>query len=336
MNKIAKFVLTCSMLIPLSAPALAHHSAAAFDTRKEIKVTGSVTEYKFRNPHVYMTLKVRKADGSTAAMEVESGAPSVLNPLGFNRDSVSVGDVVTIVGNPARSNPDGLMLGMQLYKQDGTYYPLNFTSRSIYAVRNESATSIAGTWFPHTTEFIAFLGGAKNWPVTEKGKAAMTNADPNATTQKDCIPIGAPALMYYPVANTITVQPDRVVMKIDWLDSERIIYLDGRKHPPVSETCLQGHSVGRWEGDTLAVETTNFKEHPSGLSASLPSSTRKRLTEHFGLNQGGKSLIYSGVIEDPVYLARSVEWSGHWQYRPNMPHSNEKCDIEVARKFLRN
>jgi hypothetical protein len=76
-------------------------------------------------------------------------------------------------------------------------------------------------------------------------------------------------------------------MKVDWMDSERIIYLDGRKHPPASETFLQGHSVGRWEGDTLAVETTNFKEHPSGLSASLPSSTRKRLTEHFGLNPGG-------------------------------------------------
>jgi hypothetical protein len=137
------------------------------------------------------------------------------------------------------------------------------------------------------------------------------------------------------VANTISVQRDRVVMKVDWLDSERIIYLDGRKHPPASETFLHGHSVGRWEGDTLIVETTNFKEHPMGLSTSLPSSTRKRLTERFGLAQDRKSLIYSGVIEDPVYLTRPVEWSGQWLYRPNMPHSNEKCDIEVARKFLR-
>ena len=142
--------------------------------------------------------------------------------------------------------------------------------------------------------------------------------------------------MFYPVANTITVQRDRVVMKVDWMGSERIIYLDSRKHPPASETSLHGHSVGRWEGDTLVVETTNFKEHPIGLSTSLPSSTQKRLTERFRLNQDGKSLIYSGVIEDPVYLTRTVEWSGQWLYRPNMPHSNEKCDIEVARKFLKN
>jgi hypothetical protein len=57
--------------------------------------------------------------------------------------------------------------------------------------------------------------------------------------------------------------------------------------------------------------------------------------EHFRLAQGGKTLMYSGVLEDPVYLTRPVEWSGQWEYRPNMTHSNQKCDINVARKFLR-
>jgi hypothetical protein len=142
--------------------------------------------------------------------------------------------------------------------------------------------------------------------------------------------------MFYPVANTVTVQRDRVVMKVDWMDSERTIYLDGRKHPPASQVFLHGHSVGRWEGNTLVAETTNFKEHPMGLSGSLPSSTQKRLTERFGLSPDGKSLIYSGTIEDPVYLAKPVAWTGQWMYRPNMPHSNEKCDLEVARKFLTN
>src|SRR5262247_1882902 len=134
--------------------------------------------------------------------------------------------------------------------------------------------------------------------------------------------------MLYPVANTITVQRDRVVMKIDWMGAERTIFLDGRRHPPASDTFLHGHSVGRWEGDTLVVETTNFKEHPIGLSMSLPSSTRKHLTEQFKISQDGKSLIYSGVIEDPEYLTKPVEWSGQWMYRPSMPRSNEKCDLE--------
>ena len=334
MKSIAKCGVACSLWLALAPPVLAHHSAAAFDTQQEVKVTGTVTEYRFRNPHVYMTVQVRKADGSLVEMEVEGGAAAVLNPLGFNRDSVAVGDVVTIVGNPARVKPDELMLGRDLYKRDGTYYPLNIASRSVYTPKNETATTIAGTWFPPRTEFTAFLGGAAKWPITEKGKAAIANIDPKATTQKDCIPVGAPALMFYPVANTITVQKDRVVMKVDWMESERIIYLDGRQHPPASQTFLHGHSVGRFEGGTLVVETTNFSDHAMGLSMSLPSSTRKRLTERFRVGPDGKSLIYSGVLEDSEYLTRSVEWSGQWQYRPNMPHSNEKCDVEVARKFL--
>lgn len=334
MNGIAKSALVCCLWLALAAPALAHHSAAAFDTQQEVKVTGTITEYSYRNPHIYLVLQVKKADGSVAAMEVEVGAAAVLNPLGFTRNSVAVGDVVTIVGNPARSKPDQLMLGRELYKGDGAYYPLNFASRSIYAARNEVATTIAGTWFSPRTEFNGFLGGVSKWPITEKGKAAMANAGPKTTTQKDCIPVGAPALMFYPVATTITVQPDRVVMKVDWMDSERIVYLDGRRHPPASETFLHGHSVGRFEGDTLVADTTNFRDHANGLSMSLPSSTRKHLTERFRLGQDGKTLIYSGVMEDPVYLARPVEWSGQWLYRPNMPHSNEKCDVEVARKFL--
>ena len=71
-----------------------------------------------------------------------------------------------------------------------------------------------------------------------------------------------------------------------------------------------------------------------GLSMSLPGSAQRRLTERFVLADDRKSLLYSGVVEDPVYLAKPAQWSGKWEYRPAMRHSNQKCDIEVARKFL--
>lgn len=334
MNSIANFGLAGLLTLAVVPPLLAHHSAAAFDTQRQVKVTGTVTEYRYRNPHIYITLQVKKADGSTAAMEVEVGAASVLNGVGFTRDAVAVGDVVTIVGNPGRRDPDKLVLGRELYKRDGTYYPLNIASRSVYAAGNDVATSIAGTWFPPLSEFGAFNGSVKSWPLTDKGRAALASVDPKATTQKDCIPVGAPSLMFYPVANTIAIQGDRVVMRVDWMDTERTIFLDGRRHPPASETFLHGHSVGRWEGDTLVAETTNFRDHPMGLTPAFPSSTRKRLTERFRVAPDGRRLNYSGVIEDPEYLVRPVEWSGYWLYRPNMRHSNEKCDVEVARKFL--
>jgi hypothetical protein len=213
--------------------------------------------------------------------------------------------------------------------------PLNIASRSVYTGASAVATSIAGTWFSPRSEFAGFLGSAGRWSLTDKGRATVQGADERTKNAlKDCIPVGAPALMFYPVANTITVQRDRVVMRVDWMDSERIVHLDGRAHPPAAQTSRQGHSVGRWDGKTLVVETTNFTENPIGLSLSMPASAQKKLTERFALSEDGKTLIYSGVLEDPVYLAKPVEWTGKWEYRPTMKASGEKCNIEVASRFL--
>jgi hypothetical protein len=322
------------LALVVAAPALAHHSAAAFNTQQEVRITGTVTEYRFANPHVYLTVQVKGDDGSTRSVDVEAGAAAVLNGLGFTKNSVAIGDVVTIVGNPGRKNPSSLMLGRDLYKRDGSYIPLNISSRSVYAGGSATATSIAGTWFAPSSEFYAYMGLAAKWPLTEKARAAIANVDARSTTQKDCIPIGVPGVMFYPVANTVTVQKDRVVMRVDWMDSERTIFLDGRAHPPAGQTFLHGHSVGRWEGDALVVETTNFREHAMGLTLTMPSSSQKRVVERFRLGPDRRRLMYSGVVEDAVYLAKPVEWSGQWEYRPNMPHSNQKCDLAVARKFL--
>lgn len=332
MKKLA-LIFFCCALAAAAVPLAAHHSAAAFDTSKQVTVTGKVLEYRYTNPHIYLTLEV---EGTKQRMEVEAGAASVLNALGFTKDSLKIGETVTIVGSPSRREPDKLILGRDLTKQkDGVYVPLNIASRSVYQAKdaNATATSIAGTWFSPMSEFSGYMGAAGRWPRTEQSKAAQ-KTDPRATTQKDCIPIGLPATMFYPVANTITVQRDKVVMKVDWMDTTRTIYLDGRKHPPASEQFLHGHSVGRWEGKTLVVETTNFKEHAMGLSTTLPSSSQKKLTEKFTLSEDGKTLLYSGVVEDPLYLVKPAEWSGKFQYRPGMPQSNQKCNVELARRFL--
>src|SRR5262249_39055652 len=144
MKRIATVGLACSMLA-FGTPARAHHSAAAFDTQKTVTVRGTILQYSFANPHIYIVLQTKRDDGASATMEVEAGAASVLNGLGFTRTAVSVGDVVTVVGNPARKDPDKLMLGKDLYKQDGHYIPLNIASRSIYdASNNKAAASIAG------------------------------------------------------------------------------------------------------------------------------------------------------------------------------------------------
>ncbi len=324
-------------LVATASPALAHHSAAAFDNQKKTSVTGKVVEYRYMNPHIYLALEIAKEDGTKQRMEVEAGAASVLNALGFTKDKLKVGDIVTISGSPSRREPDKFMIGRDLTKQkDSSYVPLNIASRSIYEVKTDAvATSIAGTWFSPMSSFGAYNGAAAKFARNDQARAvAKEVADPKATTQKDCIPIGLPATTFYPVATNIDVQKDKVVIKTDWMDTTRTVYLDGRKHPPASQLSLHGHSVGHWEGKTLVVETTNFTDHKMGLSTGVPSSSQKKLTERFTVNEDGKSLTYSGTVEDPVYLTQPAQWSGRLEYRPGMPQSNQKCNVEVARKFL--
>ena len=112
-------------------------------------------------------------------------------------------------------------------KDDGTYYPLNISSQSIYEPGDESATSIAGTWLSPRTSFFAFLGGSGGWPMTEARRAARVGANPMETPQKDCIPIAAPGLMFYPVANTPLWNDPNV--NIDSVDFGRITGAGGAR-----------------------------------------------------------------------------------------------------------
>lgn len=82
--------------------AYSHHSFAAFfDPNKIVKVTGTVTEFKFANPHGTITLNV-KEDGKVQEWRVETNAPVVLMRRGWSKTVIKPGDVVTIEGWLAR------------------------------------------------------------------------------------------------------------------------------------------------------------------------------------------------------------------------------------------
>jgi hypothetical protein len=140
--------------------------------------------------------------------------------------------------------------------------------------------------------------------------------------------------MFYPVVNEITVAENEITLDVDWMDSKRTVYMDGRSHPDAAMTFLHGHSIGHWDGDALVIDTTNFAEHPMGLSMTLPGGLNKHLTERLELADDGRHINYSGSVVDPEYLAAPVSWSGQWVYSPNMKPANEVCDLDVARRFL--
>jgi hypothetical protein len=87
----------------LAAPGLlAHHSTAEFDYTREVIIEGVVKEVQWTNPHSYLQVLVPTPDGDTVQWGVEFGAPAMNVRMGWRRDSVKVGDTVTMYVAPAR------------------------------------------------------------------------------------------------------------------------------------------------------------------------------------------------------------------------------------------
>ena len=95
-------IVALSVAFALPA-ARAHHSfAAEFDADKPIKLTGTVTKVQWRNPHTYFYIDVKGDDGQIHNWAMELGSPNVLMRRGWTRDSLKLGDQVTIEGSRAR------------------------------------------------------------------------------------------------------------------------------------------------------------------------------------------------------------------------------------------
>ena len=91
------------------ATGLAHHSfAAVFDRDAPIEITGTVTRVEWVNPHAWFFVDVENESGEVEKWALEIGSPNHLRRRGWNRNSLQVGDVVTVVGARAR---DGTTTG---------------------------------------------------------------------------------------------------------------------------------------------------------------------------------------------------------------------------------
>jgi hypothetical protein len=98
-------MLMCVVSLAASGRALAHHSfAAEFDESKPVKLTGTVTKVEWTNPHTWFFIDVKNADGSVSNWGLELGGPAQLLRAGWKRDSMKVGDVVTVEARRARDD----------------------------------------------------------------------------------------------------------------------------------------------------------------------------------------------------------------------------------------
>jgi hypothetical protein len=104
------FIAAFALLLG-TATARAHHSVAAeFDVNKPITVKGTIKKVDWTNPHIYTSVETKGADGKTVVYRVEGGPPNSLFRQGWRKDSLKVGEEVTVSGIRAKRD-DSMNVG---------------------------------------------------------------------------------------------------------------------------------------------------------------------------------------------------------------------------------
>jgi hypothetical protein len=103
----------------LALPAIAHHSFAMFDASRDVKVTGTVTDFEWINPHVWLHVSVKGDNGAEEVWSFEAGSTGQLTQSFWTRDSVAAGDVIEVNFHPLKDGSNGGQL-LDIIKADGT------------------------------------------------------------------------------------------------------------------------------------------------------------------------------------------------------------------------
>ena len=117
-NVLVAVVVLCTVLV-FASSSKAHHSfAAEYDANKPITLKGTILKFDFVNPHAWLYISVKEADGKETKWNVEMSSPNSLIRRGVNKNSVPLGTEVTVVGYRSRDNST-TMNGTSVRMPDG-------------------------------------------------------------------------------------------------------------------------------------------------------------------------------------------------------------------------
>lgn len=316
--------------------ALAHHSTSAFDTSREVELEGRITRYEWANPHVFLWLETLDEQGTPVTWRVEGGPPALLRRAGIDRDVISVGQYVKVFGHPSRASDRyaALMNSLQTDADQSLPFGQVEATSSIMSKREEApvaAASVEGTWGPLIDMGMFASLSLARLKLADAGLLAVQAYVRNSSDDGRCLDGIAPGAMIAPDIKRIVLSDSIVTIGREWDGVIRTVHMGVQTHE-AAEPSLHGHSIGRWEEETLVVDTARFTPHPTGISLRVPSGPLKRMVERFRLDASKTHLLYSFVLEDPDFLAEPVV-SGEmvWTHRPDLDFAPTECDPEIAR-----
>ena len=154
--------------------------------------------------------------------------------------------------------------------------------------------------------------------------AAQVHIDAAAKAQKEgkvyrddigqCWPAGLPVIMtrVWPIA--MMQYPTAIYMVSEFMNSLRVVYLDREHtHPDIVVRSFNGESVGKWEGDTLVVDTKYFVGHHHWIDSGVPASEDLHIIERIKMINNGQALEIEYTFEDPKTFEGTWKTTKRWQ-----------------------
>jgi len=331
MKLLPRAILFLLAATPLGSPAFAHHSQAMFDSTREILIEGTVQRFDWVNPHMYLIVETTGPDGEPALVEGEGLAITQANVDGLRREALQPGTPVVMRANPNQGGWGKQVRILDVTTRDGEIHPFYATSK-----RNRTLTqaqSLNGRWAPSPAALGAGFGAMAAFPLTPEARTIQAQLIADGL----CFVEPVPFLAVLDEMRSIEVGEDEVLMHFENSGDHvyRTITMNA-EHPADVQPSRHGHSTGRWEGDTLVIDTIAYEPNPSGLGTNVPSSAGKHTVERLSLTQERTRLRYEVTVEDPVYLTAPATLAQQWDHRPDLDFSppGEVCDDDVAARYI--
>jgi len=337
-------IIMAAGILMAALPALGHHSDAALDMNSVLTFEGVVIEYSIRNPHAYFTAETINDAGETVEWTVQMASALTIGRRGWTRTTLSVGDRVKVGVRPARDGrPYGLLVSVERAGR-----PVVTPPGAAPATPPTAATTntLEGVWIvDRASRGTDYPGGLdqlmiRDLTLTEKGQiaeAAYSQNDPD-NPELACMTKPTPGgIVYtdlYPMEIEFIEDEQIVMIRSQYFDQERTVYMDGRRHPDIGRRTHEGHSIGRWEGDVLVVDTTNFADNRSPYQNGIPSGAQKHVVERYRLHEDGTRLSVEFTLEDPEYIAGQMTHTRNLLYSPHLEMTPFNCDLEATRRYL--